>query len=202
MTLVDKNTTNRPSLPLIPEQIVKQFAPLARKLANKYAGKLDSDDLFQIASIAIWEACSTFDPKKGSLNTHLYKSALYAILEQRKNDTGVIRVVYVAPKHRNPVNEIRPIVVSEKNIMENNSTSDSGLLNSAQKIVLQPYLEMLSNNHREVIEMLFLNGMTPKEVSEIRQCTTQNVFHLKQYALKKIKDKMIANNISFEDIFK
>jgi RNA polymerase sigma-B factor len=52
--------------PLVREDIVERFLPLARSLALRYRGSTEQlDDLFQVANLALIKALDRFDPGRG-----------------------------------------------------------------------------------------------------------------------------------------
>lgn len=52
--------------PMLREELVNRFLPLARSLAMRYAGGAEpSDDLFQVASVGLMGALERFDPSRG-----------------------------------------------------------------------------------------------------------------------------------------
>ena len=52
--------------PLVREDVVERFMPLARSLAVRYRGTTEQlEDLFQVAGLALVKALERFDPKRG-----------------------------------------------------------------------------------------------------------------------------------------
>jgi RNA polymerase sigma-B factor len=52
--------------PLVREDVVQRFLPLARSLALRYRGSTEQlDDLFQVANLALVRALDRFDPSRG-----------------------------------------------------------------------------------------------------------------------------------------
>ena len=52
--------------PLVREDVVQRFLPLARSLALRYRGSTEQlDDLFQVANLALVKALDRFDPSRG-----------------------------------------------------------------------------------------------------------------------------------------
>ena len=52
--------------PLVREDVVQRFLPLARSLALRYRGATEQlDDLFQVANLALVKALDRFDPSRG-----------------------------------------------------------------------------------------------------------------------------------------
>jgi RNA polymerase sigma-B factor len=51
--------------PVVLEQLVDRFTPLARKLAARYRGQEPFEDLMQVASVGLINAINRFDPDRG-----------------------------------------------------------------------------------------------------------------------------------------
>lgn len=51
--------------------VLKQFAPLINKFANKYNAP-DRDDIRQVAEISLFDAMRTYNPSKSKFITHFY----------------------------------------------------------------------------------------------------------------------------------
>jgi RNA polymerase sigma-B factor len=51
--------------PIVLEQLVERFMPLARRLAARYRGQEPFEDLMQVASLGLVNAISRFDPDRG-----------------------------------------------------------------------------------------------------------------------------------------
>ncbi len=51
--------------PAVREQLVERFLPLARRLARRYGGQAERDDLEQVASFGLLKAIDRFDPDRG-----------------------------------------------------------------------------------------------------------------------------------------
>ena len=66
------------------EDEIKKYLPFASELAFSYYKKtylnIEYDDLYQIGSLAILEAYSSYDDTKGSFSTYVYAKIRYAIL--------------------------------------------------------------------------------------------------------------------------
>ena len=53
--------------PIVREELVDRFMPLARRLAARYAGGAEPfDDLVQVASVGLVKAIDRFDPERGT----------------------------------------------------------------------------------------------------------------------------------------
>ena len=76
---------------------LKQFEPLARKIAHnyylKYGKKYDIEDLEQVARMGILAAIRNYDPQfKTKKLTHYYNYAGFYIKHHLRADTGIIHI--------------------------------------------------------------------------------------------------------------
>lgn len=51
--------------PIVLEQLIERFMPLAKRLAVRYRGQEPFEDLMQVASLGLVNAISRFDPDRG-----------------------------------------------------------------------------------------------------------------------------------------
>ena len=91
------------------EEKVKEFLPYVRNLSFCYSKKLYSlniefDDLYQVGSLAIVEACYSYDDTKASFFTYVYNRIRFAMLDYITNNSFAI----VLPSYM--INSIRLIV--------------------------------------------------------------------------------------------
>ena len=185
------------------DRLVKDYDNLARKIASKYAGVVEFDDLYQIARMAIWESPKTFDVQRGSLNTHLYKSALYAVLEHVKNEQGgAIRLPGDTGQNRDNPRGPRPKCVTGLVLDEEPLSEDNAIETVERKTALTSLCQSaaLTTKQANVIRMLFVEGMTFGEVVIKLGCTEQNLHYLRKTALDKIREVARTQGVEPEDL--
>jgi RNA polymerase sigma-B factor len=75
--------------PIIRDQLVERFMPLARRLALRYrAGPEPLDDLVQVASLGLVKAIDRFDPDRGNALTTFAVPTIVGELRHHLRDTG------------------------------------------------------------------------------------------------------------------
>lgn len=186
------------------ERIVIQFDAMARKIALKYTGTVDFDDLYQVARMAIWSARKTYDPKKGNLVKHLYMCATYAVLDHLKTERGGgIRIPADGGTLKDNPPGPRPQCISNDaraEIESDSSNEDFKTLEQRETLKSLCQLAKLTTKQAEVIQMLFVNGMTFGEVVKSLGCTEQNVHYLRKSALEKIREAANGQGLTPEDL--
>lgn len=183
---------------------VRDFDKLARKIAARYAFGFDTEDLYQIARVAIFEAMGTYDAARGSLSTHLYKRAMYAVLEYAKNERG--GVLRLPPDTiANPRGPTPRCVSYESGVPDGllePSCGCEGMGEVLRRDALTSLRESsgLTPKQDVVIHMLFVDGFTCAESAALIGCTYQNLYYLRKAALTKMRDAARAGGVVPEDL--
>jgi RNA polymerase sigma-B factor len=75
------------------EELVARYLPLARKLARRYRGRADVDDLIQVASLCLLKAIDRFDPDRGLAFSNFAVPTILGELKRDLRDRGwIVRV--------------------------------------------------------------------------------------------------------------
>jgi RNA polymerase sigma-B factor len=75
--------------PLIREELVRRFEPLARSLARRYHARGEPiDDLLQVANVGLLKAIDRFDPDRGFAFTSYATPTILGELKRYFRDTG------------------------------------------------------------------------------------------------------------------
>jgi RNA polymerase sigma-B factor len=75
--------------PLVREELVRRYEPLARNLARRYHSKGESlDDLRQVANVGLLKAIAKFDPERGFAFTSYATPTILGELKRHFRDSG------------------------------------------------------------------------------------------------------------------
>ena len=177
------------------EKILKQFNKLIMKHSHyvfkRYHGKYALEDLVQEAKLGAIKAYRTFDPNKNvKLITHIYNYIGFYLSHYTRYDTGLIKIPNAAFSDSRKIPEIVDSEVFQENYInekcKTSSVIDSTVIN---KLLTEEYLSILTEKEKNIINLIYLEGYTFKEVATIYGVSRQFANLTANKALNKIKEK-------------
>ncbi len=137
--------------------IIEEHKGILYKIANSYCkDKDDRQDLLQEIIVQLWLSYGKYD-SQFKLSTWIYRIALNTSISfYRKNKTRKEKTVELSP-------------ILETSIME-----DSPFPDDSNIIRLQGFIQELKEFDKALI-LLYLDGLTQKEISEILGITPSNI---------------------------
>ena len=162
------------------EKLLRQYSDLMYKLTNKYfryyAKQYTFEDLFQEAQLATLKAIRTFDETKNvKLITHIYNQINFRFSHYSRANTGIIKI----PAKYITDESVRPKII-DCDFMYDNAESDFGSYKiSDNNLMIDEYLNVLSDKQKDIVRKIHLDGYTCDEVAKMygvsRQFITQSV---------------------------
>ena len=162
------------------EMILRQYTDLMYKLTNKYfkyyGKQYTFEDLFQEAQLATLKAIRTFDETKNvKLITHIYNQINFRFSHYSRANTGIIKT----PAKYLSDESVRPKII-DCDFMYDNADSDLGSYQiSENNLMIDEYLNVLSEKQQDIVRKVHLDGYTCGEVAKMygvsRQLITQSV---------------------------
>lgn len=172
------------------KQALIKFDKMAIKIAKKYSGKNEFDDLYQVAKIGIIEAVRTYKPEKASLSTHVFNMILCNVRKLIVKESNLI----YRPNYINSQNIDQLLDIDEFDIVD---TDDNFVNNIIFNQTLNELTISLTNKQKEIIYMKYLEGLTVAEIAAILGCSHQNVSSVCKSAERAISKVVKSGELSF-----
>jgi RNA polymerase sigma-B factor len=206
--------------PVVREELVDRFMPLARRLAGRYAGGAEPfDDLVQVASVGLVKAINRFDPERG---TAFSTFAVPTILEER-----ILKVEKATAElpaklgHAPTVQEIgQRIGASDEEVLEAmhasqghhaislDATSTMGDGDEPGPLrdrigsedlsfdtveygeAIGPVLKEISDRDRQVLHLRFVEDLTQSEIAERVGVSQMHVSRILRATIEKLRQRI------------
>ena len=177
------------------EKMLLQFNKLIMKHSHfvykRYHGKYAIEDLVQEAKLGAIKAFRTFDPAKNvKLITHIYNYINFYLSHYTRYDTGLIKIPNAAFSDSSKIPEIVDSEIFQENYInekcKTSSITDSLVIN---KILTEEYLSILTDKEKTILNLIYIEGYTFKEVANIYGVSRQFANMTANKALNKIKEK-------------
>lgn len=182
------------------EKMLKQFNKLIMKHAHyvhkRYHGKYALEDLVQEAKLGAIKAYRTYDPTKNvKLITHIYNYINFYLSHYTRYDTGLIKIPKAAFSDVSKIPEIVDSEVFQENYInekcKNSLNTDNSVIN---KILTSEYLSILTEKEKNILNLIYIEGYTSKEVANIYGVSRQFANLTANKAINKIKEKFSNQN--------
>lgn len=141
----------------------------------------DAEDLVELTFIKLWENRAKFDADKGNLQTWLFTIARNVVIDY-----------YRAYKETFELNE----EVDNQHISQHNPKADAQ--DEFEEQQLQELLSRLSDQHREIIILRYVEELSYKEIGEITDKSEGAVRVLQMRALNQLKKLTKKSGFKFQ----
>ncbi len=141
---------------------------VTRLLRDRYL----AEDVVQETMLRAWRHCGEFSPEKGSVRGWL------------------IRVAHNIAMDKIRMRRSRPAEVAEESAPEGVLEDHADAVVTALQV--QHALSRLSTGHRNVLELMYLNGLTAKETAERLGIPEGTVFSRSHHALRILRRELGA----------
>lgn len=196
------------------DKIILENLNLVKKVASKIyyripKGEIDFDELVNIGVIGLMKALDNYDEDKAKFSTYAYIRIRGEILDYLRSIDIVPRGIRdKIKKKEKPIDETMDIPISnsaiflsiEKAIGNSENLKFVDTLKSdmespeeyAQKVELREKIEatlnLLTENEKRVIQMIFFEEKDLKEISERLDISMGRISQIKSQAIKKLRD--------------
>ncbi len=168
----------------------------AHYVYKRYHGKYALEDLVQEAKLGAIKAYRTYDPTKNvKLITHIYNYINFYLSHYTRYDTGLIKIPKAAFSDVSKIPEIVDSEVFQENYInekcKNSLNTDNSVIN---KILTSEYLSILTEKEKNILNLIYIEGYTSKEVANIYGVSRQFANLTANKAINKIKEKFSNQN--------
>lgn len=156
------------------EEVASQYDPLIKSVIRKLHFYKNSEEMYQIGLIALWEAYEKFNPEKGSFGGYakaVVKGRMLTAL--RKSRVYDERHVFA-----------KPTEAGGHDFME---IADPTRVMPLEKETIALYLQGLSVRQLYWVEQALLQGKKTREIAEGERVSQNTVRTWKKEALKKMR---------------
>ena len=154
------------------EKELKKLTPLIKKIASNYLNsRVTMEELIQEGILGVYEAFKKFDPQKE------VKLSTYATFWIKK-----YIIKYVGAEKNNA--ELNKLLSFEKNDFREVEIGET-IFEENKKIILPANTP---TQEREVLELLFNDEKTLKEISKILRITREQVRQIKEKGLRRLRN--------------
>lgn len=161
--------------------IIRHRERIYAMIRNMVKNDADAWDLSQEVFIRAWHALPRFEARS-RFSTWLFRishNAVYDWIRKRKHDN--------AGEFHDEIFERESISLSAKTAPSFSEAPDEALSNHELRIKIEQSLAKLSPEHREVVLLKDVQGLSYKEIADIMSCTLGTVMSRLFYARQKLQ---------------
>ncbi len=159
---------------LVFEDVLKQYEPMIAASIRKLQIYRDHESYRQAGRIALWQAWKRFDKEKGNFTPYAYRSIQGAMLDELKKEGRFEEQVTQMD------DELLEVVCTMKSPIESEWSDD-----------LVDALELLSPSERELIQWLFIDGLTLAECTARSRITLAGIKKRRERMLLKLRKALV-----------
>ena len=191
------------------KEIVLEHLPLVKKVANKIykripEGVVDFEELVNTGVIGLIKAIDKYDEKKAKFSTYAYIKIRGEILDYLRKLDFLPRSVRGKIK-KGEIEDLKEEIASfisleeklfsesdrftvKDTLVSNNPTPEEELILSDMKNRLADAIRKLSEREKLVLQLIFVEELDLKSISEVLGISVSRVSQIQSAALKKLKD--------------
>ena len=198
------------------EKLILDNISLVKKVASKIyyrlpKGDIEFDDLVNVGVIGLMKAIQKYDKDKAKFSTYAYIKIRGEILDYLRSLDIVPRTVRDKIKKEKPLEEGKPVPVSNTAVMvsiekalssdeslkivdtlvSNRETPEEEVIREDQKEKLLQAVNLLSEKEKKVLQMLYFEEKDLKSVANEIKVSVSRVSQIKSEAIKKLKSLFV-----------
>ncbi|WP_456392411.1 sigma-70 family RNA polymerase sigma factor [Persephonella sp.] len=195
------------------DKLILENLSLVKKVASKIyyrlpKGDIEFDDLVNVGVIGLIKAIEKYNKDKAKFSTYAYIKIRGEILDYLRSLDIVPRTVRDKIKKEKPIEEGKPVPVSNTAVMvsiekalssddsfriidtlvSSRETPEEEVIREDQKEKLLEAIQMLSEKEKKVLQMLYFEERDLKSVAEEINVSVSRVSQIKSEAVKKLRN--------------
>ncbi|MEO2068749.1 MAG: sigma-70 family RNA polymerase sigma factor [Desulfurobacteriaceae bacterium] len=198
------------------KELVLEYLPLVKKIANKIyrripEGVLEFDELVNVGVIGLIKAIEKYDETKAKFSTYAYIKIRGEILDFLRSLDFLPRSLREKVKNSEDLRELKEEIISFISIEEHlfgdsdrfkikdiltsdTRTPEEEVIVKELKERLTGALSKLSEREQLILQLIFVEELDLKSISEILNISISRVSQIKTVALKKLS-KYLSNSV-------
>lgn len=170
-------TVGKVNLLLVFEDVLTKYEPMISACIRKLHIYKDHEHYRQIGRIALWQAWTRFDGKKGNFTPFAYRTIWGMLLDELKKE-----------------NRLEQHVVPAEDDLLTHHIDTKGLENEEWGCGLDDVIQTLSHDERTLIQWLFIEACTQAECAKRAGISVAGIKKRRERLLKKLR-KMLEEEM-------